>query len=73
MTLKELQVELERIARWSINGCTNHGCVISPPKGMGTNATCQCTPHAFSERLLWLAAEIEPTNKYARFEKEVQP
>jgi hypothetical protein len=40
---------------------------------MGTNATCQCTPHAFSERLLWLAAEIEPTNKYARFEKEVEP
>ncbi len=23
-------------------GCSNHGCVISPPKGMGTNGQCKC-------------------------------
>jgi len=40
-------------------GCGNGGCRISLPKGQHTNATCQCTPTAFSKRLLTLAAESE--------------
>ena len=25
-----------------IEGCSDHGCKISKPKGIGTNATCRC-------------------------------
>ena len=35
--VKELQ---ER--RALIGGCSNHGCVVNPPKGLGTNAGCKC-------------------------------
>jgi hypothetical protein len=37
---------------------------------MGTNSSCQCTPHTFSEHLLWLAAELDKGGKYAQWEKE---
>ena len=23
-------------------GCSNHGCIIEKPRGMGTNGSCQC-------------------------------
>lgn len=26
-------------------GCGSHGCVISPPKGLGTNMICKCHNH----------------------------
>ena len=48
MTLRDFQKELESIYNWSTKGCGNHGCVINPPKGMGTNASCQCYPQAFA-------------------------
>jgi hypothetical protein len=67
MTLPEFQKELNNFNNWVQNGCGNHGCVIKQPKGMGTNAGCQCSPHRFSEILLWLAAEIEPENKRDQF------
>ena len=70
MNLTALQKEMEELNFWAKHGCTNHGCKIEPPRGMGTNSTCQCTPHAFSERLLWLAAELDKGGKYAQWEKE---
>lgn len=30
-----------------LGGCSNHGCMINPPMGMGTNGACKCLndPH----------------------------
>lgn len=67
MNLQEFQKELNKLNNWAQRGCGNHGCVIKPPQGIGTNASCQCTPYAFSEMLLWLASEIEPLNKRDKF------
>jgi hypothetical protein len=67
MTLTEFQKELNSLNRWAQHGCGNHGCIIKPPTGLGTNMTCQCYPEKFSEVLLNLAAAIEPKNKYERF------
>jgi hypothetical protein len=67
MTLEEFQVEIDRLHDWAFWGCGNHGCRIDPPKGMGTNSTCQCTPHEFSETLLHLASEASKHGKYARW------
>ena len=70
MKLLDFQMEIERINRNAHYGCTNHGCKIMPKTGMGTNSSCQCTPHTFSEHLLWLAAELDKGGKYAQWEKE---
>jgi hypothetical protein len=70
MKLSEFQREMESLNRWAQHGCGNHGCVISPPKGQGTNSTCQCTPYRFSETLLAMAAEVAPQTKYKGFDKE---
>ena len=71
MTLTEFQKHLNRLNHWAQNGCGNHGCIIKPPTGMGTNAMCQCYPYEFSEILLSLALEIEPKNKKDRFKLDV--
>lgn len=44
-------------------GCGNHGCVINPPKGQGTNCSCRCEPKRLIENFLWVAEELE---KYGR-------
>lgn len=69
MTLSDFQSQIEKISRWARHGCSNHGCMIDPPKGMGTNSTCQCTPRAFSESLLWMACELDKHGKYGRWNK----
>ena len=25
-------------------GCSDHNCVVAPPRGMGTNGGCRCLP-----------------------------
>lgn len=55
----ELQEDVENLARRLKYGCGNHGCRINPPKGMGTNSICQCTPLKISRALLELAERAE--------------
>jgi hypothetical protein len=64
ISLRDFQKAMESLNRWAQHGCTNHGCRIEPPKGMGTNAICSCTPRAFAEHLLWLACELDKHGKY---------
>lgn len=35
-------IEARKARMAEIGGCLNHGCVINPPKGMGTNGPCHC-------------------------------
>ena len=35
-----------------MDGCSNHGCLIRPPVGMGTNGICQCLVNASRSRLV---------------------
>jgi len=67
ITPEGLHKELEYLSKWAKEGCLNHGCRINPPKGMGTNSSCACTPRAFSEHLLWLSRKLEVYGKYGRF------
>ena len=36
--LAEIEAQLDELA------CSDHGCVVSKPKGMGTNGGCRCIP-----------------------------
>jgi len=38
LSLDEITERLRRL------GCSDHGCVVSKPKGMGTNGGCKCLP-----------------------------
>lgn len=38
LSLDEITERLRRL------GCSDHGCVVSKPKGMGTNGGCRCIP-----------------------------
>jgi hypothetical protein len=69
MSIEELQKRINSLHHWATVGCGNHGCQIMPPKGMGTNAGCSCTPHAFSEVLLNLAADLAVGGRYAKWDK----
>ena len=42
----KLAESLDAVTRQLRNGCGNHGCVINPPKGVGTNAICRCRKEA---------------------------
>ena len=68
MTLRDFQTELENIYNWAENGCGNHGCVINPPKDIGTNASCQCSPQSFADALFYLSVQLEPESKYKKWE-----
>jgi hypothetical protein len=69
MTLRDFQTELEHIYNWATKGCGNHGCVINPPKGMGTNASCQCSPQSFADALLDLGEQVVPESRYKKWDK----
>ena len=43
-------------------GCSNHGCFISPPKGMGTNGICHCLDPLGRENSLILRTKITAKN-----------
>lgn len=53
-----LQEKLYSLYKQSVYGCGNHGCVIAPPKGQGTNGLCRCTPRHFCTELNRLAYEV---------------
>jgi hypothetical protein len=43
----------------SLEGCTDGGCVIRPPKGMHTNGGCRCVRHAMKmQRMAYAAAQL---------------
>jgi hypothetical protein len=48
---KDLIHSLEMLLKQMKYGCGNHGCVIRPPKGMGTNSICRCYPSYVSHDL----------------------
>lgn len=58
-TIKDLLYSVGMLAKRLEHGCGNHGCRIKPPKGMGTNAGCRCTPEVISTELLHLAGRVE--------------
>lgn len=58
-TLENLSESVDRLSARLKHGCGNHGCRINPPKGMGTNATCKCSPREIARLLLDLAALTE--------------
>ena len=58
-TLEDLRKSLDRLALKAKFGCGNHGCVILPPKGMGTNSSCTCSPRAFARSLRQLADAVD--------------
>ena len=63
LTPAELADILECVVNHLRFGCGNHGCIINPPKGMGTNSTCQCRPALFRDALLNLASMCEETGR----------
>ncbi len=67
ISLADFQKEMNILNEWAKHGCSNHGCMIEPPKGMGTNSSCKCTPRVFAESLLWLACELDKHGKYGRW------
>ena len=61
MKRSDLACELTELYRNVTGGCSNNGCVVAK-KGdtfVGTNGICQCKPNKVSERLLYLASELE--------------
>lgn len=40
-----------------IGGCGNHGCYVDPPKGMGTNAGCNCWRNHYKAQRAILAGK----------------
>ena len=38
--------------------CTDHGCVIRKPKGMGTNGGCRCADYKGRRYIQWLEARL---------------
>jgi hypothetical protein len=53
-----------------VYGCGNHGCVIKPPAGMGTNAICRCRPKHIAAVLGRLADAVESAGTSWPDEKE---
>jgi hypothetical protein len=54
-TVQGLAIQLE-------HGCGNHGCKIKRPVGMGTNASCHCSPINIAKDLRRLAEAVETIN-----------
>lgn len=72
MTLEAFQKEMRDLNEWAQHGCLDGGCQISPPKSICTNGGCRCRPWYFSERLLWLAAEVDRYGRSGRWEKSTK-
>jgi hypothetical protein len=58
-TFEDYQESIKRLYDQSINGCGNHGCLISRPTGMGTNSSCKCTPREIIRNLRRIADRLE--------------
>ena len=53
MARESLAMRLRRLANQLENGCGNHGCIISPLAGGGTNSGCECSRHNIRRVLEW--------------------
>ena len=58
-TIDDIRQAIKQLDRQLTYGCGNHGCRIKPPVGMGTNASCRCTPIDMANRLLNLSLFLE--------------
>lgn len=59
MTCAAIREQTAYLAKRLTFGCGNHGCIINPPKGQGTNMICKCTPKNFASQFMGLAIECE--------------
>ncbi len=59
MSKQDLIEDVKKLVSHLKYGCGNHGCIINPPKGMGTNMSCKCSALNFSRILLVLAEQVE--------------
>lgn len=57
-TLDDLRESLTKLQMKLNHGCGNHGCCINDPKGMGTNASCTCSPEAIAKQLRRLSEMV---------------
>ena len=69
MKIKNYKAWLERELR-SLGGCGNNGCVINPPKGMGTNSSCMCGPYYHAKSLHYIARELEDSQQKHKWDKD---
>lgn len=67
MNTEDFKVALKNIFDRSLHGCGDIDCKMKVPSGMATNGGCRCTPFAFSEDLLNLAAETAPEGRKSRW------
>lgn len=58
MKKSELIFKIELLLRRAKFGCSNLGCKISPPKGIGTCALCSCC-RDLRKKMQELAEEID--------------
>jgi hypothetical protein len=58
-TLDDLRHSVDMLHQQVMNGCGNHGCVIKPVSGAGTNSTCQCRPYRIARDLRRLAEAVD--------------
>lgn len=59
MKLEHLRESVSALERQLRLGCGNNGCVIYPPKGLGTNSICRCRPSNIIADLLDMALWVE--------------
>lgn len=58
-TLADLINSVARLHNQLLHGCGNHGCVIKPPTGIGTNAICRCRPDQIARDLKKLSQAVD--------------
>lgn len=58
-TLDDLLSSVTNLRNQVLHGCGNHGCIIKPPSGMGTNSTCRCQPYRIAKDLRRLADAVD--------------
>jgi hypothetical protein len=70
-TIDDIRQAIKQLDRQLTYGCGNHGCRIKPPVGMGTNASCRCTPIEMANRLLNLSLFLEEMGRDWRHNAKV--
>lgn len=54
----EVAAELMRLEKYDnimsgLQGCSDHGCMVNPPKGMGTNGGCRCSTIRYVSNIIF--------------------
>ena len=50
--------------------CTDHGCIIRKPEGMGTNGGCRCADYKGRRYIQWLEKKLEALEEDLAWERE---